>query len=718
MINSIFTGVKLFRIIVIALIVAVLMNLALLSAFQPAMAADDGIPGLKEASPGSVFTIDGIEWVVVKNQYMTGSMKTATLLLLNDVIYPNTNGIVYATTANEWGGGNWLNNRVQQLMDGWYTSLNSPTLKQWALKPILGGSPNPSWVNNLSQLPLAGNVTTQIAFLPRKADVFPSLSTSQLILFNPQNPASTLKEWWTSTISTAAYGCLEILKTSGTWSYTTYDASILYGSGAGSGIYARPAIWVASSSQYTSISPYVTLTLNANGGSGTLPTQTVSRNSYAQISSIAPSHASATFLGWALSSTATTPMYQSSDFIYMDNDKTLFAVWSSAGGLADDNTGLLGLREKTPGSIVTIDGIEWVLVKSQYMSSSMKTIYLLLLNDVLYPNTGGLVYATSLSEWGGGNWLNNRVQQQMDGWYAALNAPTLKKWALKPMLGGSPNETWVNNLSQLPMAGNDFYQIAYLPRKADLFPSLSTSQLILFKPQNPASTLKEWWTSTFSTAAYGCLEILRTSGTWSYTTYDASILYGSGAGSGIYARPAIWVVGSNASTPVIPTTATIIVEHKDANSGAILGQANYVVNAGNYGPYNAISFAGYGTGALAPGSALGTGTIAGGQTITITYLYTAIVQQVKINVGGTVNWNDGNNSWGTRPANVTVGLFRNGQPLQMQQVSSFGNGQYLFSNLDKYAPDGSEYIYTVNEQAVSGYKITINGYNILNTLIM
>jgi hypothetical protein len=69
-------------------------------------------------------------------------------------------------------------------------------------------------------------------------------------------------------------------------------------------------------------------------------------------------------------------------------------------------------------------------------------------------------------------------------------------------------------------------------------------------------------------------------------------------------------------------TATINVVHKDITTEAILKQDAFKVPDGAYGPYNASSFNGYGAGVLAIVSTPASGTIANGETKTITYMYT------------------------------------------------------------------------------------------------
>jgi uncharacterized repeat protein (TIGR02543 family) len=80
---------------------------------------------------------------------------------------------------------------------------------------------------------------------------------------------------------------------------------------------------------------------------------------------------------------------------------------------------------------------------------------------------------------------------------------------------------------------------------------------------------------------------------------------------------------------LLPQTGTINVIHKDAVSGAILSDVTHTVSPGAYGPYGPQTFANYGVGVLAVGSAPASGTINAGETKTITYqyfrLYTVIV---------------------------------------------------------------------------------------------
>ena len=85
-----------------------------------------------------------------------------------------------------------------------------------------------------------------------------------------------------------------------------------------------PALWVDSA---VFDNDPVTLSYNANGGSGAPAPHSVPGNSYAIISDTEPIRAGYAFLGWSLSNSASVPQYQPGDTIFMDSDKTLFAVW-------------------------------------------------------------------------------------------------------------------------------------------------------------------------------------------------------------------------------------------------------------------------------------------------------------------------------------------------------------------------------------------------------
>ena len=87
-----------------------------------------------------------------------------------------------------------------------------------------------------------------------------------------------------------------------------------------------------------------------------------------------------------------------------------------------------------------------------------------------------------------------------------------------------------------------------------------------------------------------------------------------------------------------------------------------------------------------------------------------------VTISGIKNWNDQGNQDVKRPESITVNLFANGTKIDSTVVKADGNGiwSYQFQNLPKYQ-NGKEITYTVTENAVNGYSIEINGYNITNS---
>ena len=92
--------------------------------------------------------------------------------------------------------------------------------------------------------------------------------------------------------------------------------------------------------------------------------------------------------------------------------------------------------------------------------------------------------------------------------------------------------------------------------------------------------------------------------------------------------------------------------------------------------------------------------------------FTNTINQKKISVSGTKTWVD---PQGTEHQTITINLLRNGVEIDSRELAN-GTTTYSFDNLDKYAPDGSIYNYTVEEENVEGYTTTQNGTNFINTI--
>ncbi|WP_347835267.1 Cna B-type domain-containing protein [Gracilibacillus sp. JCM 18860] len=82
---------------------------------------------------------------------------------------------------------------------------------------------------------------------------------------------------------------------------------------------------------------------------------------------------------------------------------------------------------------------------------------------------------------------------------------------------------------------------------------------------------------------------------------------------------------------------------------------------------------------------------------------------------GTKTWKDDNAE--DRPTSITVELLQSGEVIDTTEVTEEDEWKYSFTDLAKYDENGVAYEYVVQEQPVEGYETTINGYEIINTLL-
>ncbi len=98
------------------------------------------------------------------------------------------------------------------------------------------------------------------------------------------------------------------------------------------------------------------------------------------------------------------------------------------------------------------------------------------------------------------------------------------------------------------------------------------------------------------------------------------------------------------------------------------------------------------------------------------------------NITGKVKWDDSNNKYSLRPANVTVTLHRTPttgvvtalpSPATVNKPSSGNETTYTFNNVQsKDTTTGNDYTYTVSQNAITGYETIINGFEITNRLVV
>ena len=86
----------------------------------------------------------------------------------------------------------------------------------------------------------------------------------------------------------------------------------------------------------------------------------------------------------------------------------------------------------------------------------------------------------------------------------------------------------------------------------------------------------------------------------------------------------------------------------------------------------------------------------------------------KIDISGSVTWNDEEDQDGKRPASVTVRLFADGREVARKTVTATDNWAFRFAELDKFAAD-KEIVYTTAQDAVDGYTTTADGFCMTNS---
>ena len=92
-----------------------------------------------------------------------------------------------------------------------------------------------------------------------------------------------------------------------------------------------------------------------------------------------------------------------------------------------------------------------------------------------------------------------------------------------------------------------------------------------------------------------------------------------------------------------------------------------------------------------------------------------------VNISGEKTWDDNNNQDGKRPQSITVKLMKQvegGQP-EVKETKVVTKGQddkwkYEFNNLPRYE-NGKLITYSIDEEAVTGYKKEVTGYNLKNS---
>lgn len=107
-----------------------------------------------------------------------------------------------------------------------------------------------------------------------------------------------------------------------------------------------------------------TVSYNANGGTGAPPSQTKHHGIKLLIPSIEPTRSGYTFLGWAFTSSATSPNYKPGDWYNANANRTFYAVWQKNGPAtytvsynANGGSGAPGSQTKTEDVPLTLSSV-------------------------------------------------------------------------------------------------------------------------------------------------------------------------------------------------------------------------------------------------------------------------------------------------------------------------------------------------------------------------
>ena len=85
-----------------------------------------------------------------------------------------------------------------------------------------------------------------------------------------------------------------------------------------------------------------------------------------------------------------------------------------------------------------------------------------------------------------------------------------------------------------------------------------------------------------------------------------------------------------------------------------------------------------------------------------------------VSVEGGTTWVDGNDQDGLRPESITIRLLADGTEIDSKTVTAESGWSWNFNGLPKF-DNGVEITYTISEDAVIGYSVTVNGYDVTNT---
>ena len=383
------------------------------------------------------------------------------------------------------------------------------------------------------------------------------------------------------------------------------------------------------------------ITYNANGGTGAPGVQSVAPGN-AFLSSVVPTRADHTFLGWATSKTATIAQFSAGGEVTINSDVTLYAVWTQNSYTitynANGGAGAPPPQEVSSGNamlssiIPTRNGytfIGWSDIQTattaKYSAGGQITITG---NITLYAVWSQRATITITYNANGGTGAP-AAQTAYPGEPVILSSviPTRAGYAFA---GWDDNQTAVyssymqsgeyvftrNTILYAVWSEKTTHILIYDANGGSFAPPQRIDQgTKTFKLDEDPAVREGFTFLGWARAADAEVPFSNGYGTWNYPIgsgpYDWEFTTRTGVNGSIFITTiyAVW------------NKAYIVVFHKDKGTGEILREDKYEVPAGHYGGFLADTFDGYGQGLLAADSAQPSGTIEKFATKTITYLY-------------------------------------------------------------------------------------------------
>ncbi len=99
-----------------------------------------------------------------------------------------------------------------------------------------------------------------------------------------------------------------------------------------------------------------------------------------------------------------------------------------------------------------------------------------------------------------------------------------------------------------------------------------------------------------------------------------------------------------------------------------------------------------------------TGDMNTGFTITLSHT------TPKVNVTGSITWDDEDDNDGKRPSSITVDLYADGSKVDSQTVTADDGWAWSFK-AEQYDDNGEEIAYTIKLEDIDGYTVVVNGYD-------